>query len=240
MENNATNETCLVLIPARGGSTGIQRKNMALLGGKPLIEFTIRAAVEAYLPGCICLSTDDNEIRNFGLGFPIEAPFLRPSELAQNESDIIHAVLHAIDWYEKEDDFFPDIVVLLQPTNPFRKPRSIRDAYMSFISTDANSLISVNSVRQHPCEYIIRQRKGFKFVMPPPKKPGRQNFPNVFFVNGAIHITRVSYLRKTGKLFNEESQLFEIGNYESIDIDEPEDLEFANWLYMNKKRLANR
>ena len=235
MEKKAANGECLVLIPARGGSKGIPRKNMALLGGKPLIEFTIRAALEAHLPGRICLSTDDDEIRNFGLNFPIEAPFLRPSELAQNESDIIHAVIHAIDWYENNDRFFPDIVVLLQPTNPFRMPKSINDAYLSFIPTDANSLISVNSVRQHPCEYIIRHRKGFKFVMLPPKKPGRQYFPKVFFINGAIHITRVPYLRKTGKLFGEDAQLFEIGYYESIDIDEPEDLELANWLYKSGK-----
>ena len=101
MKNGHEKNDCLVLIPARGGSKGIPGKNMALLGGKPLVEFTIRAAINAKLPGRICLSTDDQKIRSFGLSFPIEAPFLRPDELAQDDSDSLSVIKHALDWYSE-------------------------------------------------------------------------------------------------------------------------------------------
>lgn len=221
----------LILIPARGGSKGIPRKNMALLGGKPLIEYTIRAAIAANLPGRMCLSTDDEEIRNFGLGFPLlEAPFLRPEELAQDDSGTIPVIFHALDWYEKNEDFFPDYLLLLQPTCPFRKQDDIIKAYNQIISAGANSLTSVNLVRDHPCEYIMKSENSFKYVLPPPVKPGRQNFPEVFFINGAIYISKVSFIKKKGMLLDNTSQLYVMDQRNSIDIDMPSDLDYANWL----------
>ena len=223
-------DECLVLIPARGGSKGIPRKNLALLGGKPLIEYSIKAALKANLPGRICVSTDDEEIRDVALRFPIEAPFLRPSELAQDDSGTIPVITHALHLYETDVGFVPNFIVLLQPTCPFRSAKSIREAYNSVRNSGVDSLISVNPVREHPCEYIVRRNGDFAFVLPPPSTPGRQNFPEVFFINGAIYIAQVSYIKAKEKLFDETAQLFVIGRHESIDIDDPEDLEFANWL----------
>ncbi len=222
---------CLVLIPARGGSKGIARKNLALLGNRPLVEFTIKSALDANLPGRICLSTDDKEIRDFALRFPIEAPFLRPSELAQDDSGTIPVIIHAFDWYEANKNFFPEFIVLLQPTCPFRSESTIRKAYNTIRHSGANSLISVNKVKDHPCEYIMRRSGGFTFVLTPPIAPGRQNFQEVFFINGAIYMAQVAYVKQTGKLFDESAQLFVNSRRESIDIDDPEDLEFANWYY---------
>jgi len=239
VKRKAKRGECLILIPARGGSKGIPKKNMALLGGKPLIEFTIRAALKARLPGKICLSTDDEEIRNFGLRFPIEAPFLRPAQLARDDSSTVPVMIHALYWYEKNRGFFPEFLVLLQPTCPFRSPESVRKAYMSILATGVDNLISVNPVREHPCEYIVRKEKGFKFVLPPPGKHGRQHFPEVFFINGAIYITRISYLQKHNKTFDEMAQLYFLKQQESIDIDMPGDLEFANWLYKHKLLEGN-
>ena len=224
-------QECLVLIPARGGSKGITRKNMALLGGKPLLEFTIKAAVEAQLPGKICLSTDDVKIREFGLSFPIEAPFLRPAELAQDHSDTISVINHTLDWYENNNSFSPEFLVLLQPTSPFRTSNNILDAYKTILTSESETLLSVNPVKEHPCEYITREGKSFRYILEPPETAGRQNFPEVYFINGAILIARISFIKKTGRLFNTTTKLFIMKQTESIDIDEPFDLEFANWLY---------
>ncbi len=224
-------QNCLILIPARGGSKGIPRKNIALIGGIPMVSFTIKAAIEAALPGRICLSTDDEEIRSLGLKFSIEAPFIRPHVLAQDDSSTISVIQHALDWYDINSDFHPTAVVLLQPTSPFRSVSSITAAYRMFQDTGANSLISVNVVSEHPCEYIMRTDTGFRFVLEPPEKCGRQNFPEVFFINGAICIVKVSFLKNNGILFDKNSQLYEIPQHESLDIDTPMDLEHANWIY---------
>lgn len=224
----------LILIPARGGSKGIPGKNMAPVGGIPLIEFTIRAALESGIEGRICLSTDDIDIRNFGLSFPIEAPFLRPAELAQDYSVTVPVVLHALDWYFVQERFEPDYVVLLQPTCPFRSSKSIQDAYRLIGDVGADSLISVNRVSEHPCEYITFGNGTINFVMEPPQKPGRQNYPEVFFINGAIYITKTSFILRTGKLFDEKALIYLVSQDESLDIDMPEDLEYANWLFSKK------
>ena len=239
MKGEIAKQECLILIPARGGSKSISRKNMTLLGGKPLVEFTIRAAIAADLPGKICMSTDDEEIRSFGLSFPIEAPFLRPVEFARDDSGVIPVITHALDWYEEKNGFCPDFLVLLQPTCPFRTSRNIVKAYESMLVSGVNSLISVSPVREHPCEYIVPGETCFEFVLKPPKKPGRQSFPGVLFINGAIYMARTSYIRKTGKLFDEMAKLYFMETYESIDIDEPEDLEFANWLYEKTRSVNN-
>jgi len=224
----------LTIIPARGGSKGIPLKNMAPLGGKPLIEFTLRAALDAGLPGRVCLSTDHQGIREFGLGHGIEAPFLRPAELAQDSSSSLSVIEHALDWYRREENFQPDYLVLLQPTCPFRTARNIIEAYRDITEKSGNSLFSVNAVREHPCEYIVRNDDGFAYVMTPPDKPGRQNFPEVFFINGAIYMTRVDFLSGTGRLYDEHAGTYVMAADESLDIDEPEDLAFANWLYDRK------
>lgn len=227
---------CLVIIPARGGSKGIPKKNLALINGIPLIEFTIKAALDSALPGRICLTTDNDEIRAHGLQFPIEAPFLRPADLSQDNSGTIPVVKHTLDWYEKNSIFQPEIIMLLQPTCPFRSALSIRQAYKDFIATSADSLISVNAVSEHPCEYVMKTESGFRFVLTPPEQPGRQHFPEVFFINGAIYMTTVDFFRTKETLFNKKARLFIMPQEESIDIDTPMDLEYAKWLYKRKRR----
>jgi CMP-N,N'-diacetyllegionaminic acid synthase len=206
---------------------------MALIGERPLIDFTIRAALGAALPGKICLTTDDAEIRKYGMNAGVEVPFLRPTELAQDGSSTLSVIEHAIQWYENHG-FEPQHIILLQPTSPFRSSRSIREAYDMIRQSNADALISVNAVHEHPCEYIIHGDRRFSYVMKPPDKPGRQNFPHVYCINGAIYIARTAFLKKTGMLFDTSSLIYVMDRSESLDIDNPEDLEFANWIYENK------
>jgi len=225
---------CLTIIPAKGKSSGIPRKNMTKLGNRPLIEFTIKAAIGADIPGRMCLSTEDKSIRDFGLQFPIEAPFLRPDNLSKDDVSVIPVIKHALDWYEDNQGYKPEFIILLQATNPFRKPETIKRAYQNIVSSDATCLISVNKIQHHPCEYIVPGENKFEFVMTRPDKTGRQNFPEVLFINGAIYITRLEYFREDSKLYDETATLFHIGLDEAFDIDEPKDLELANWIISKK------
>lgn len=227
--------SCLTLIPARAGSKGIPNKNMALIGSHPLLEFTIRAALGAGLPGRICLSTDSPEMQKFSLSCGIEAPFLRPSDLAQDSSGMISVIGHALEWYEKSEGFVPEYLVLLQPTCPFRSPRTITEAFRLIKNAGSDSLISVNSVSTHPCEYIRETEGGFTYVMEPPEAPGRQNFPEVYFINGAVYICRTDFFRKTGRLFDRQALLYKMDAEESLDIDESNDLMYAGWFFEHSK-----
>ena len=225
---------CLTIIPAKGTSVGIPRKNMALLGGRPLLEFSMKTAIGAEIPGRICLSTEDKSIRDFGLQFPIECPFLRPDNLSKDDVSVIPVINHALDWYEDNEGYKPEFITLLQITNPFRGSETIRRAYEVMLSSDAKSLISVNKVQHHPCEYIVPGEEKFEFVMPRPLKTGRQNFPEVLFINATLYMTRVDFFREYGRLYDGTATLFRIGTDEAFDIDEPEDLELANWIIGKK------
>ncbi len=241
MLSNKSAEKCLIIIPAKGRSRGIPQKNMALLGGKPLLEYSILSAKNAGLPGKICLSTDDAAIADFAAAFGIDVPFIRPVKLAQDDISVIPVIKHALEWYEKTKGFIPEYIVLLQPTNPFRSSKSIKDAYKIISESGENSLISVNHVQHHPCEYIVPQKvKGFEFVMTRPKKSGRQNFPTVYFINGAIYISRASFFKKNNVFYDKNAILHEIAIYESIDIDTPSDLEYANWICEQEKKIKCR
>lgn len=229
----------LVIIPARAGSKGIPNKNMSLIDNIPLIEFTIRAALASNIKGRICLSTDSPEIRDFGLSCGIEAPFIRPAELAGDNSSSLDVIKHAIDWYNTNTDFKPDYIVLLQPTCPFRSPDSIKGSINLITEKDSESLISVNKVINHPCEYIIKSNDGFSYVMDPPGTPGRQNFPEVYFINGAIYICKTKFFKETGQLFNRNALFYELDVSESIDIDDPEDLIHAICIFKNFRKRIN-
>ncbi len=226
----------LILIPARGGSKGIPGKNLALLGGKPLIEHTIRAALDAGLPARICLTTDDERIREFGLTFPVEAPFLRPAELSQDGSGMIPVIQHALQWYKHNENFTPRFLILLQPTCPFRTAQNVREAYQMIIEENSHALISVNPVNEHPCEYVVQEGRGFSYVMDPPELPGRQNFPKVYFINGAIYMVASSFFLRQGTLFDKKALLYVMKQNESLDIDMPEQLDFANWFYEKTRK----
>lgn len=229
----------LTIVPARGGSKGIPMKNMAPIGGRPLIEFTFRSALKAGIPGRICLSTDHQDIREFGLSLGVEAPFLRPAELAQDNSSSLSVVRHALQWYRENENFDPEYIVLLQPTCPFRTPENIVEAFELIKQKEAESLLSVNLVAEHPCEYITRKSLGFSYVMPPPDKPGRQHFPEVYFINGAVYMTSTSFWDRTGLLYDQEALTYVMSRDQSLDIDDPEDLAYANWLYQRMQTKAS-
>ena len=139
----------LGLIPARGGSKGVPKKNIKLLGKKPLIEYTIDSARNSNYITDIIVSTDDDEIAIAAEIYGFKPPFIRPAELAQDNSTSLDVVKHAIAFFENQNIFF-DAVCLLQPTTPFREKGFIDKAIEKFIATNADCLLSVLPI---PDEY---------------------------------------------------------------------------------------
>ena len=219
----------LGLIPARGGSQTIKRKNMIDLGGVPLIEWTIKTALDASLSRVI-VSTDDKEIADFSEKIGCEVPFIRPSALATSSALAIDVINHALDVLGEEFD----AVMMLQPTTPFRTKEDIEQSIQ--IIGDASSVISVVAVDgAHPArmKYI---EEGL--LIDPPFAERIENMPRqelrrVFIRNGAIYLTKVPYLReKTFK--GPKSMALIMPPERSVNIDSEFDLRVARAIFATK------
>jgi len=230
------------VIPARGGSKGLPGKNIVLLKKKPLLAYTIEASIASGYIARTVVSTDSEEIRRVALKYKAQAPFLRPAELATDTAHSPDVVEHAVKFYEETLKEKFDIVIMLQPTSPFRTAKHIDQAVEKFLSVPGlDSLISVKK-QEYPPWWMFKIEKNrlaaaFEF------KKGtnvfnleRQQFPAVYRPNGAIYITWRKYLRKTISLVNPENNGFYImENKDSIDIDTPADLYEAEILLKNNR-----
>ena len=216
----------LGLIPARGGSQTVKRKNMVDLGGIPLIEWTIRTALASSISKLI-VSTDDLEIAEFSQSKGCEVPFIRPSELATDSALAIDVVNHALDVIN--EDF--DAVMLLQPTTPFRTPEDIEQSLK--IIGDASSVISVSAVEgPHPAR--MKYIESGLLIDPPfaeeIENMPRQQLRKVFIRNGAIYLTKVPCLRQ-GSFKGPKSRALIMPEERSVNIDSQFDLRIARAIY---------
>ena len=224
----------LGLIPARGGSKGIPRKNLVRLGDRSLIQYTIEAARQSRRLDRAVLSSDDAEIIALGLGLGVEAPFTRPAELATDAACTVDVVLHALEWLACQEAYVPDAVVLLQPTCPFRDGSDIDAAITAYQGSSRETLLSVSPVLQHPCEMVrVRGERLEPAVLhPSPGRAGRQAFPVYYFVDGAIYIATPRFLRARRLFHDETSAIHVIERSHGFDIDDREQLELARALLL--------
>ena len=171
---------------------------MVKLNGKPLIQYSIEAARNSTLINSLFISSDDHEIINFCKSLGVEVPYLRPASLATDEAAMIDVVLDALDWMGRKNRPLPEAVLLLQPTSPLRGARDIDRAIEMFVSSGAESLMSVNIMTEHPCECIRLKDGGWEFLLkPPPGVIRRQDYREKgYFINGAIYLTAVGFLQK--------------------------------------------
>ena len=222
----------LALIPARGGSKGIHHKNIALLAGKPLIQYTIDAARQSKYIDYVFVSTDDAEIADVSKKFGAKVPFLRPEELASDTAKTIDAVLHAIETLRKAGETF-DNLVLLQPTSPLRTAEDIDGAVETFYQNNRRSVVSVSEVIDHPI--LIRtieqtpEGERLKPLLEGSSTVRRQDMPPYYRVNGSIYINPIEEINSTTS-FNDNPIPFVMSPSHSIDIDEPLDLKIAEWI----------
>jgi CMP-N-acetylneuraminic acid synthetase len=216
------------LIPARGGSKSIPRKNLAMLAGRPLLAHTAAAALAAKRLDRILLSTDDGEIAAAGRGLGIEVPFLRPPELAGDTADMLPVMRHALDFLDAHG-VAAAAIVLLQPTSPLRTAANIDAAIELFVAERAETVVSIVEVPHqfNPVSVMTLDGGALRPFLPGPAILRRQDKPRVVARNGpAILIVGRETLRR-GVLYGEKTLGYLMSAAESLDIDAPDDLWLA-------------
>ncbi len=220
----------LGIVPARGGSKGIPRKNLAELGGKPLVQHSIEAGLASARLDALLLSSDDPEIIDLGTRLGC-AVVVRPAELATDEASTLDAVLHAIGHVERELELQPESVVLLQPTSPFRTSADIDHSLEAFERSGAQTLASVVPVLQHPCDCVrvVDNRLERAFPLPHPNAR-RQELPEFHYIDGAIYVANAEFLRSSGVFVDEQSATFVLPEGHGLEIDDAYQLDLARGL----------
>lgn len=229
----------LGLIPARGGSKGIPGKNIKLLGEKPLLYYTIEAALQSRLLSRLCLSTDSEAIADCGIAHNLEVPFLRPPSLAADSSAVIDAVLHALDYFEQERVRF-DAVCLLQPTCPFRPLNHIDRAVETLIRTGSESVVSVLPVPDvfNPHWVMYANKDWLSPAVQSSTITRRQDLPSAYRRSGAVYVATVEFLRKSRKLISDKSAWVEACPVHHVNLDTAADWELAERLIESKHEMG--
>ncbi|MBT5472173.1 MAG: acylneuraminate cytidylyltransferase family protein [Nitrospina sp.] len=210
----------LALITARGGSKRIPQKNIRILGGKPLIVWSIDVVKGVDKICDTLVSTDDSEIAEIAKNSGAQVPWLRPAELATDEASSAEVALHALDWYEKEKGAV-DGLLLLQPTSPFRSRRTINLGIDLFKEQGARPVVGVSPASSHPMWCFKLENNGVKkFIEGPGLNLRSQDLPPAYVINGAFYLISSKDLRKW-KSFHHESMVPLLANEprESLDID---------------------
>jgi len=224
----------LAIIPARGGSKGIPRKNIRLLAGKPLIAYSIETALKSRYIDRIIVSTEDEEIAKIAKIYGAEV-IKRPKELARDETPTIDAVKHVLEFLKKKENYIPDIIILLQPTSPLRSVEDIDNAVELFLNNDCEGIISLCEAKSPPYwSFRIRKRYiepilGWDFL-----HKRRQDVPKSYAPNGAIYITTVKNLYRYNGFLSKKTMAYIMPFERSIDIDEEIDFKFAEFLLGEK------
>lgn len=219
----------LGIIPAREGSRGIPEKNIRLLAGRPLLEYTVKAAFSSGVIDRLILSTDSEKIASLGRRLGVEVPFLRPKELAQDETPMLPVLQHAVSFLE-ERGWFSEIVVLLQPTAPLRKPQHIRDALSLLRSTHCDSVVSVTEIPLHfSPDYVMKIVDGklLNFLPEGKQLTRRQEARPAYSRDGTVYAVRRDVLMDRYTLYGTDCRPLLIPREESITLDTWEDWERA-------------
>jgi len=235
MQSGVTNLKILALIPARGGSKGVPRKNIRLLGNKPLIGWTIEAAKNCSFKMRTVVSTDDPDIAEIAKSFGAEVPFLRPTELATDTTADYPVCVHALDWLLKNEHYKPDLIVWLRPTTPMRQSQDIDDSIKQIVAIDSTGLRSVCAVEHHP--YWMKTLSKSNNQLTPfiegvseEKYYQRQLLPPTYRLNGAVDITWHQTIQVEKKLYGSNIQGYIMPVERSIDIDTELDFLIAELL----------
>ncbi|TQR32177.1 acylneuraminate cytidylyltransferase family protein [Lysinibacillus sphaericus] len=220
----------LAIIPARGGSKGVPRKNIKELAGKPLIAWTIEEAKKSKYIDRIIVSSEDKEILQVAQKFGADVPFVRPANLAEDTTAGIEPVLHALEHFS---DY--EYVVMLQPTSPLRLVEDIDGCIEQLLQENAEFCVSVCEVGQSP--YWMYTLDSSTKMQPLLKQQTlitrRQDLPKVYTLNGAIYLANIDLLKQTRNFITEETIAYVMPVERSYDIDTEEDFKICEYLYTN-------
>lgn len=213
----------LGLIPARGGSKGIARKNIIDVGGKPLIAWTIDEAAKSKYIDRLIVSSEDREIIETAVKYGCEAPFVRPAALALDETPGIDPVIHAIETVAGYD-----YVVLLQPTSPLRLAEDIDCCIEACFEASADSSVSVAPVAEHPYLMFKTLAGGRLSPLYNEKPIRRQDLPAFYILNGAVYVARCDWLKKSRSFTGGNTVAYIMPRERSLDLDTKHDLMILN------------
>ena len=232
----------LALIPARGGSKGVPRKNLAPLGGRPLIAWTVAAGLASEHIDRLILSSDDAEIIAAAEGAGCEAPFVRPAALAGDAARSVDVIHHAMAWAEAADPKPYDYLVLLQPTSPLRIAADVDACIRACHESGAPVAVTVAEPAETPYWTYRRDAEGRLIPLLPlsPQPSRRQDLPEAFQINGAVYVARWDFMRGAESFLVPETRGVEMPLERSIDIDTPLDLRYAGLLVDDMARKAGR
>jgi len=229
----------LAVIPARGGSKGLPRKNVLPLAGKPLIAHTLSAAQGAKLLDRTVISTDDDEIAEVCREYGGETPFKRPQELAKDDTLIYPVLTHAVKWLQEHEGYVPDYVMLLQPTSPLRTSQDIDDAISKALDKDADGIVGLCHADSHPYMVMRLDDDGaisqfMKLDAPLAERYSRrQDLPDAYCINGAIYLARRQFLISKETFYSDRTFAHIMPPERSVDIDSELDLRLAE-LILNR------
>ena len=227
------------IIPARGGSRGIPKKNILSVGDFPLIAYSIAAVHLSKKIDRIIVSTDSSEIAEIALKFGAEVPYLRPKKFATSKSPDIEFVKHALGWFEKKEGLIPDFFVHIRPTTPLRKPEMIDKAVEHLLRNKlATSLRSVHELRESPYKLFALKRGYLTGLFPGDPRPEYYNLPRQFFQpayqpNGYVDILISRYVLESNSLHGD--RILGFVTEDPGEIDRKEDLEKVNYFLRTKK-----
>lgn len=228
----------LAIIPARGGSKGIPHKNIALLDNKPLIQYTIEAALGSEYITRATVNSDDEEILAVAKAAGAEV-YVRPAEYAQDDTPMKDVILDELATF-KAQGYEPDIIILLQPTSPLRTAAHIDEAMASMLREDCDALVSVEEEPHLHSPYSVmrlNEEGCLEFFLPEGQRfTDRRQKPKFYARNGAaIYAVTVDAYYQTGSLYGTKCIPYVMDHLDSVDIDEPFDLYMANCIMQYKK-----
>jgi CMP-N,N'-diacetyllegionaminic acid synthase len=228
---------CLAIIPARGGSKKVPRKNIRSLAGQPLIGWTIQAALACTGLQRVIVSTDDPEIAEIAHSYGAQVPFMRPVELAQDDTPDLPVYQHALAWLASQEGYRPELVAWLRPTSPLRTAQDIQNAIQLLAESRADCVRSVCLAEHHP--YWMKRLEGEHLR---PFLDGadertyyrRQLLPPVYRLNGAVDVVRCANLGERDSLFGGDMRGYIMPPERSIDIDSELDFAVAELLLQRR------
>lgn len=223
----STRPAVLAVIAARGGSKGLPGKNVREVGGKPMIAWTIEAALQAACLDRAILSSDDEGIIEVARRYGCDVPYVRPAELAQDDTSGMVPVLHAIRTLPEAYDY----IMLLQPTSPLRTAADIEACVALCFETQAQACVSVTPVKHHPWwTFELSGHRLVPLIEAPEKSTRRQELPKAYGLNGAIYMARTPWLEAHQTFVSSETVGYVMPAERSVDVDTEFDLAIASML----------
>ena len=223
------------IIPARGGSKGMPRKNVRLLAGKPLIYYTINEAKKSKYLGRLIVSTEDEEIAEVAKEYGAEV-VPRPVELAQDDTPSLPVYQQVIKHLEEVGNFHPDVIVILQPTSPLRTVEDIDGVIEKFLKISCDSVISVCEV-EHPPEwmYVLEGDKLKPLIKGGRRVTWRQDALRSYRLNGAVYVTNRDIIMRQNRIMGDDTRAYIMAHERSIDIDTELDFKLAEVLMKERR-----